>query len=92
MLPEFGQRRDGYGQTASKWFGRHREKLGIKKPFHSLRHMFIDALKQRDGDYKKIAALAGHTDETMTFGRYGKPFQPDALYPIVCLLDFDLPQ
>jgi integrase len=90
LFPELDHRRDGYGQTASKWFGRYRERLGIKSPFHSFRHTVVDELHQLGADHKKIAALVGHADESMTGGRYSKPFRPDVLYPVVCMLDFAL--
>lgn len=88
LFPELDHRRDGYGQTASKWFARYRERLGIIKPFHSLRHTFIDELHQLGADHKKIAALVGHADESMTGGQYSKPFRPNVLYPVVCMLEF----
>lgn len=88
LFPELQHRRDGYGQTASKWFGRYRERLGITKPFHSLRHTFVDELHQLGEDHKKIAALVGHADESMTGGRYGKPFTPAVLHPVISRLSF----
>jgi integrase len=88
LFPELDHRRDGYGQTASKWFGRYRKRLGVDKPFHSFRHTFIDELHQLGVDHKKIAALVGHADETMTGGRYSKPFRPDVLLPILELINF----
>ena len=88
LFPELRHRRDGYGQTASKWFARHRERLGIEKPFHSMRHTFIDELRQLGEDQRHIAALVGHADESMTGGRYGKPFAPATLYPVLCKLAF----
>jgi len=90
LFPELEHRRDGYGQTASKWFARYRERLGVGKTFHSLRHVFIDELHQLGADHKKIATLVGHADESMTGGRYSKPFRPDVLLPVVEMLKFDL--
>ncbi|WP_028319278.1 site-specific integrase [Desulfobulbus elongatus] len=90
LFPELGHRRDGYGQTASKWFARYRERLGITKPFHSLRHTVIDSLKQSGVEYKLVAALAGHSDESMTFGRYADSYRPDVLLPVVKMLDFPI--
>lgn len=90
LFPELDNRRDGFGQTASKWFARYRERLGVGKTFHSLRHTFIDELHQLGADHKKIAALVGHADESMTGGRYSKPFRPDVLLPVVEMLDFNL--
>ena len=90
LFPELDNRRDGYGQTASKWFSRYRERLGITKPFHSLRHTVVDALHQLSVDHRKIAALVGHADESMTGGRYSKPFRPDVLLPVMEMLKFPL--
>jgi len=90
LFPELHQRRDGYGQTASKWFGRFRKRLKIEKPFHSLRHTFVDELHQLGAEHKKIAALVGHADESMTGGRYSKPFRPDVLLPVVEMLKFEV--
>ena len=88
LFPELKYRRDGYGQTASNWFSRYRQRLGIDKPFHSLRHTFVDELHQLGEDHKKIAALVGHADESMTGGRYCKPFSPVVLHPVICRLSF----
>jgi integrase len=44
LFPELNKKRDGYGDTATRWFARYRAKCGItdgpdgKKDFHSLRH------------------------------------------------------
>lgn len=88
LFPELKKQRDGFSQAASKWFIRYREKHRVGKTFHSFRHTFIDELKQLDVDDKKISALVGHKDESMTTGRYGKPYKPEILYPAVCMLDF----
>jgi integrase len=90
LFPELRQTRDGYGQAASKWFARHRTRFGINKQFHSLRHTFVDELRQKGSDHKKIAALVGHVDESETGGRYGKPFLPEVLQPVVEMLCFDI--
>lgn len=90
LFPELRQTRDGYGQTASKWFARYRERFKIHKQFHSLRHTFVDELRQKGADHKKIAALVGHVDESETGGRYGKPFLPEVLQPVVEMLSFDV--
>jgi integrase len=77
LFPELKVGRDGYGQAASKWFARFREKCGViddGKVFHSFRHTFINQLKQSDISKEKIAVLVGHEDESETFGRYGKNF------------------
>ncbi len=40
--------------------------------FHSLRHTFANALKSRDVALHTAAELMGHSQDDMTFGRYGK--------------------
>ncbi len=88
LFPELKKQRDGYGQAASKWFGRYRKRCGVQHPFHSFRHTFIDVLKQLDAEPKKIEALVGHKDSSMTGGRYGKPYKVEVLYPVICMLNF----
>ena len=46
-----------------------------KKDFHSLRHTFINTLKQSDVEEIKISQLVGHTNSSMTTGRYGKRYE-----------------
>jgi integrase len=92
LFPELKARRDGYGQTVSKWFARYREQCGITeegKVFHSFRHTVIDQLKQAGIAKEKIAALVGHEDESITFGRYGKDFQPAVMLGVVETLKFN---
>ena len=94
LFPELKKGRDGYGQTASKWFGRYRKRCGITedgKVFHSFRHTFIDGLKQAGVPKEHIAALVGHEDDSETFGRYGKDFQPEILLNALSKLHTDNP-
>lgn len=91
LFPELKERRDGYGQTVSKWFASYCTRCGIDeagKVFHSFRHTVIDHLKQADVPKEKIAALVGHEDDSETFGRYGKDFRPSTLLGVVKELDF----
>jgi integrase len=91
LFPELPLKRDGYGQIVSKWFQRYRRQCGISddgKVFHSFRHTVIDRLKQADVPKEKIAALVGHEDDSVTFGRYGKDFSPAIMREVVAMLDF----
>jgi integrase len=73
-------RQDKYGKWSSsysKWFGRYRKRIGIVDPkitFHSLRHTFINQLKQADVSEPIIAALVGHKNNSLTLNRYGKAY------------------
>lgn len=90
LFPELKLGRDGYGKAASKWFATYSARCGVDAPgkvFHSFRHTFIDRLKQADVPKEKIAALVGHEDESVTFGRYGKDYSPSSLIALILLLD-----
>ena len=93
LFPELKLRRDGYGQDASKWFGRYRKRIGIDdstKVFHSFRHTMIDQLKQKEVPKEMVANIAGHLDESVTFGRYGKNYKPEVMQQYIELLQFDV--
>lgn len=89
LFPELKEGRDGYGQTVSKWFARYSTQCGVDelgKVFHSFRHTVINQLKQASVSKEKIAALVGHEDESITFGRYGKDFQPSVMQIVIAVL------
>jgi len=94
MFPELSEERDGFSQSASKWFARYRTRYGVglkdgKKCFHSLRHTVIDCLKQQgDIPQEKIAAIVGHETGSITFGRYGKQYHPPALVDVVNAIEY----
>ncbi len=64
-----------YGFSASKWFGRHRKKLGITPDFHGLRHTAAESLRLAGVQGHAISWLLGHSGATMTdhYGRDGNP-------------------
>ena len=83
LFPELIQRRDGYGQTVSKWFARYRKRVGVAdghKAFHSFRHTFITHLKHKQVDPYMLHEIDGHVVDSMTMGRYGKRFKPKDLF------------
>ncbi|WP_338853573.1 site-specific integrase [Alteromonas macleodii] len=86
--------RDGYSKNASNWFARFRKKLGIniegkKQDFHSFRHNVSDFYKQSDSAREvDAAAILGHSDQMITFGRYGKNLEAKKLQNIIEQLDF----
>ena len=81
LFPELRQRRDGYGQTVSKWYQRYKKNCGIEegKTFHSFRHTFITHLKHKQVDPFMIHELDGHAIDSETMGRYGKRYTPEIL-------------
>ena len=43
--------------------------------FHSLRHTFVNELKQQGETEFVIAQLIGHSNGSITMGRYGKEYE-----------------
>ena len=64
-------RPDKYGKRSSafsKWFGRYKRSAGLNDPkltFHSLRHTFVDKLKQIEVPEAVIAELVGHRNHSI---------------------------
>ena len=86
-------------KRASRWFCLFRPKVGLTergKDFHSFRHTIIDDLKQGEVNERVLKALVGHADQLsedvqkddITFDRYGKRYNADILYKMVCRLDY----
>lgn len=76
--------RGKYNRNFSNWFLKSISGEGFlrtyvttddRKDFHSFRHTFVNTLKQADVDEVKIAELVGHTNKSMTTGRYGKLYK-----------------
>ena len=91
LFPELKDRRDGYGQTVSKWFRRYRQRCGVTEPrkvFHSFRHTVINRLKQVGFQREHIAQLVGHENDDVTMGRYGKAFDVETMKTAIDALQF----
>ncbi len=84
---------DGYCHALGNWYGRF-NRLHITqdplKSFHSLRHTFADGLKQLGEQEVMIAELMGHSNASITTGRYGKRYKPEVLLEALRKLSFDL--
>lgn len=74
IFPALKQERDGFGTAASKWFGRFKSKLGFERghDFHSFRHTVATQLKNAEISYVLAGELLGHTQNNITYDRYGK--------------------
>ena len=93
MWPELECKRDGYGQTFQRWYGRfNRESItdDTRKCFHSFRHNFMDAFKQELANDAVIKALVGHEDEALHLNRYGKKFKMLVLFDTIKTLNYDI--
>ena len=87
---EFRRTSKGYGASFERFFSRFNRKYitkDKKKVFHSLRHNYTNNLKQNGIEESVIAEMVGHSVNSMTFGRYGKPFEPKVLLEAMMKLD-----
>lgn len=60
-----------------------------RKTFHSIRHTVATEFKRKGVDYHIAAAILGHHNDSMTYGRYGKEYSPEQLAMTIETLDFD---
>ncbi|OEE34430.1 hypothetical protein A1QO_07890 [Vibrio genomosp. F10 str. ZF-129] len=74
VFDELKLQRDGYGTSASKWFGRLKTRLGFTRgyDFHSFRHTTATNLKNQQVNVDIAASLLGHSTNSITYDRYGK--------------------
>jgi len=87
---EFKRTSKGYGASFERFFSRFNRQYiteDKKKVFHSLRHNYTNNLKQNGVEESTIAEMVGHAVSSMTFGRYGKPFEPKVLLDAMIKLD-----
>jgi integrase len=96
LLPDVKPDAKGrYAATPSRWFNEtYLPKSGIdtdRKTLYSLRHSVATQLKVRHGlPEHTIAELIGHTNESITTGRYGKRFDVAAMQKVVELIAWPL--
>jgi integrase len=84
-------KRDGHGQDMSKWYQRFNRKnitTNPKRVFHSFRHCVGNDLKQRKVEGSIISELLGHSQTSITLGRYGKSYEPQVLLEALMTLDY----
>ncbi|MEZ8379056.1 tyrosine-type recombinase/integrase [Vibrio splendidus] len=92
LFPELKLERDGYGTAASKWFGRFKTKLGFSKgyDFHSLRHTVATQLKNHDVSPIVAGEILGHSQNSITYDRYGKSVHLNKLVKAISLIEVEL--
>lgn len=93
LWPNLLPSRDGYIRMFVNWFYRHNRRHITKDPkksFHSLRHSFADCLKQNNINETMISELMGHTNKSITTGRYGKRFRPSLLLQVIGQLRYEI--
>lgn len=73
---------NGYGHHVGKAYATWNRKFITNdkmKTFHSMRHAVANELKQSGVAVELISELLGHRVESISMGRYGKKFRPEAL-------------
>lgn len=92
LWPELEFKRDGYGQTFQRWYGRFNRTCvtdNPKKVFHSFRHTFSNNLRQKSVSTDQIKALVGHDSGDVT-DRYAKDFTILQLFESISKLDYGI--
>lgn len=86
LLYELNKTKSGvYHKSVSDWFNqRFLKGLGLKEQgkldFHSFRHTLVNHCKLLDIEEGKVKQLVGHKGtESITYGRYGKPYPVEML-------------
>ncbi len=89
IFPELKESRDGFGASASKWFGRFKTKLGFDQgqDFHSFRHTVATQFKRQQISHIVAGELLGHAQNNITYDRYGKGVEAAQLREIINLID-----
>ena len=89
VFPELANGRDGFGMTASKWYGRYKAKLGFGKghDFHSFRHTVATQFKRLQISHITAGEILGHTQNNITYDRYGKGLDIAQMQEVINLID-----
>jgi integrase len=82
-----------YSNSICKWFSRYKRQLGFEDSrycFHSLRHTFINEMKQNEVPEPVIRQLVGHREGSITLGRYGKDYDIEKLFKYMQMVNFEI--
>ena len=81
-----------YSLRVSPWFSKFLDRMELTSPslvFHSFRHTFGNAYKQKHYDEIVVGELLGHAHAKMTFGTYSVAHQHAVLKTAIDALDLD---
>jgi integrase len=84
----------GYATQTSAWCSEFFKRSGVKAEAykdscHSLRHTFINRLKQNGVAEPYITELAGHEHTALALNRYSSSYKPSLMQPIVEGIHYD---
>ena len=82
---------NGYAGAFRRFFERFNRKYITKNPkrtCYSLRHNFIDNLKQSEVSENVVSEIAGHSNGNITYRRYGKALKATVKLEAMKKLDF----
>jgi len=84
----------GFGKKVTNWYSRFFNRQFVTddplKCFHSFRHTVADTLKQAGVLDKIVSEILGHTDGSITTGRYGKRYKAQVLMDAMQQLDYQI--
>ena len=72
------------------WLKKLLPNLAKGESFHLFRHSFTDMLKNADVEESLAKEITGHSNDSITYNRYGKPYRPEKLLPAINKVDYGL--
>ncbi|WP_447878463.1 site-specific integrase [Serratia fonticola] len=85
LFPQLKLYKGYYSHYFTKWFSGFRRKHNLPE-FHSLRHYAASVFKNAGVPEQFAGALLGHSDQSITYNRYGKSVDVKQLTELVSLL------
>lgn len=92
VFSHLNPQRDGYTKNVSRFFNvRWLPLVGVKTKknnFHSLRHTFTTKLKQALVPEQIASSFTGHSEQSITYSRYGKEMSLKTLHEAISQVKF----
>ena len=92
VFSHLNPQRDGYTKNVSRFFNvRWLPLVGVKTKknnFHSLRHTFTTKLKQALVPEQIASSFTGHSEQSITYSRYGKEMSLQTLHEAISQVKF----
>ena len=72
------------------WLRKQLPGLKSGESFHLFRHSFTDMLKNAGVEENLAKEIVGHSNDSITYNRYGKPYKADKLLPAINKVNYGL--